>query len=140
MVVLRHLAVLGVVLALCTECGGRHACPRVCPFETAVFHLSCGSAGLTRVGLSGACSAGDSGSSSYLADPGSTLVDVSSSRPGQCHVVLAFATGFTYAGDVTFASRIDKPDPDCPGCSYTVPTPSTFTVNDLNVACPDAGH
>ncbi len=53
------------------------------------------------------------------------------------HIVLTFATGFTYSADVTFTTHTS-----CGGCSYQAPTSGPFTVNnpaDTCVALPDAG-
>ena len=69
------------------------------------------------------------------------LVTVASPYAGNCHVVLTFATDFTFSADVTFVSHIttDPPGSDCRSPPFTVPTQSMFTVNNPGDTCVHAG-
>jgi hypothetical protein len=97
----------------------------------ATFNLSCIPGDLTSVVASGPCSM-DAGSDSYPG-VGSSAVGVSSPSPGVCHIVLTFATGFTYSADVTFTLQTEG---SCPGCQpYIGATSGPFTVNNPSDTC-----
>lgn len=137
------LALRAAVLACFVSCGGcgGHSCPALClANKPAVFQLSCGPTDLLNVALSGVCSVGDAGPSSYLFGPASMSLAIHSSNAGNCHVSLTFATGFSYSADVTFTLQTDTTYPDCHGCSYTVPTQQTFIVDNPSGTCMDAGR
>ena len=128
-------AVVGVVVVSVAACGER-TCADGCISSTSVtFNLSCGPTDLTSVVLSGPCSTLDAGPGNYLVGSTGRSLEFTSPSPGLCHVVLTFATGFTYSSDVTFASR-------SAGCcpSYIAPTQPTFTVDNPSATCADAGH
>jgi hypothetical protein len=66
-------------------------------------------------------------------------IAIHSPRPGDCHVVLTFATGFTYSADVRFTLQTDTQPSGCQPPSYTAPTQKAFTVNNPPETCGDAG-
>jgi hypothetical protein len=102
----------------------------------ATFELTCDSPDITSVAVSGPCEI-DAGASSYVS-PRSIAI-ANSPTPGVCHVELTFATGFTYATDVTFEPQ---PFTQCGGGQvdyYVEPTQSTFAVNTPPAPCGDAG-
>ena len=118
------------------------ACPDVIPGnQPARFNLACGPADVTKITLSGSCSTGDAGPSNSQITQSMKFVTVTSPNAGNCHVVLTFATGFTFSADVTFVSHIttDPPGSDCRSPPFTVPTQSMFTVNNPGDTCVDAG-
>jgi hypothetical protein len=135
MFVARGAVYLGLLVVLGSGCSQGHACSN---FETAnqfaEFRLSCAPTDLTSMSVSGPCSGGDA---SVSDPPASTSLAISSPSPGVCHVTLTFATGFTYATDVTFVLQSD--DDTCPVWHYTAPTQRTFTVNNPGATCVDAG-
>jgi hypothetical protein len=108
-------AVFGLLVVHGAGCSPTPApCSDVIPGnEPAIFNLSCGPTDLTSVALSGPCSIGDASPPNYLFGPASTSLAFSSPSPGQCHVVLTFATGFTYSADVTFASQTTAQPAGC---------------------------
>lgn len=101
--------------ALClfvSACGRTYDCPGNCPDgQPAIFDLSCGPTDLASVALSGPCFVADASPSNYLFGPASKSVAIRSPSPGTCHVVLTFATGFTYSADVTFTLQADTAPP-----------------------------
>ncbi|HEX8795612.1 MAG TPA: hypothetical protein VF765_31900 [Polyangiaceae bacterium] len=112
-----------------SDCGG--GCTTS---AAATFHLACFPNDITSAAASSPCTVSDL---TFATRAG--MVDVLRPSPGTCHVVLTFATGFTYATDVTFASLNEG----C-GCpNYIGPAMGgPFTVNnppDTCVALPDAG-
>ncbi len=114
-------------------------CPDAeCPDqEFATFDLGCSPNDLVSVVASGPCSTPDAGLAYYTGGGSERQVSVGSSAPGDCHIVLTFATGFTYSADVTFTTRTV-----CGHCPYVAPTSDPFTVNNPSntcVALPDAG-
>jgi hypothetical protein len=136
MVVALRAAVLCMLVMPCSGCSPR---PPPCSAvivgnEPAIFNLSGGPTDLTSVALSGPCSSGDASPSTYLFGPASKTLGIVSPSPGRCHVVLTFATGFTYSTDVTFTSLDDTVTPGCPG-SHTAPTQQAFTVNNPSGTC-----
>jgi hypothetical protein len=135
MLIARCIAALGllVVLGACETSSG--TCNVVNPPNPASFLLSCASANLTQVGLSGPCATGDASPAHYVSG---TSVDIYSAGAGVCHVELTFETGFTYSTDVTFTS-VMAGDPKCPS-PIVSPTQSTFVVNNPSNTCVnDAG-
>jgi hypothetical protein len=65
------------------------------------------------------------------------IANVTASGPGVCHIVLTFATGFTYSTDATFA---EQPGSGC-GCpSLLGPTsPAVIRVNNPSNTCVSLG-
>ncbi len=120
---------------------GGPVCPLACVTERiASFQLSCGPNDLTSVVASGPCSAPDASVSEYAAGSNGSVVFVGSTGPGTCHVQLTFATGFTYAADVTFALLPLLGPPGCPSCPpYLGPTQGPFMVDNPAETCTDAG-
>jgi hypothetical protein len=98
-------AVLGLLVGACVGCSSKPPpCSDVMRMnEPAIFNLSCGPTDLTSVALSGPCSVGDASPSTYLYGAASKSLSFDSPSPGRCHVVLTFATGFTYSTDVTWS-------------------------------------
>jgi hypothetical protein len=139
---LRSVA-LGVLVAVSSAACGQHSCPGGCPgFGLAAFNLSCSATDLTSVALSGPCADTDSGLAStepakYLYGAGNRALSVTSLKPGTCHVVLSFASGFTYSADVVFTSQTTEPAGCCP--AYVAPTQPSFLVDNPNQTCLDAG-
>lgn len=133
----RCLAALGLLAAFAEGGCASHqdTCGSLPDLKTkAIFDLTCDAANLVSVGLSGPCATGDTSPSNYRSSQG---VEVGSPSPGVCHVVLTFATGFTYSTDVTFASQTAD---GCDGPqSYVGPTTVVFSVADPAAACADAG-
>ena len=126
---------LPLIVADCSERG-----PAPCDLEVenqpAIFDLSCGPTNVMSVTLSGACATDDTNPSHYVFGPTSKSIAVRSPNPGDCHVVLTFATGFTFSADVTFTSELGG----CAPNSYTAPTPQTHTVDNPSDTCVlDAG-
>ncbi len=80
----------------------------------------------------------DAGLSSYMRYGN---VYVGTESPGVCHVELIFASGFTYSADVTFVLRPGGVcgGPQCKCGDYVTPTSGSFTVNNPNNTCVDAG-
>jgi len=139
LVLVARSAAIALVVALVGGCP-TYACPGTeTANQAAVFRLSCGPTDLVSVVLSGPCSVGDAGSSSYLFGPENASLAVSSPSAGVCHVTLTFATGFTYAADVTFTLQSQNDPPGCPVWHYTTPTQPTFVVNNPGSTCVDAG-
>ncbi len=135
MLVARTAAAMAILVVLGAGCGEGHACSN---FETAnqfaEFRLSCAPTDLTSMSVSGPCAGADAS----ISDPtASASLAISSPSPGVCRVTLTFATGFTYATDVTFVLQSD--DDTCPVWHYTAPTQRTFTVNNPSTTCVDAG-
>jgi hypothetical protein len=118
----------------------QYACPGLeIEDQPAIFQLSCGPTDLTSVSLSGACATADASPTGDAFGSASASVAVTSPNPGQCHVVLTFATGFTYTADVTFTVQTDNGGPGCPSSTYTAPTQQSFTVHNPSTTCVDAG-
>jgi hypothetical protein len=140
MLVVRCAAALGLLGILVGGCVTTETpCCGLCPAsEPAVFELSCGSTDLTSVVATGPCATPYARASSYVGDG---MVMVASQSAGACHVVLTFATGFTYSADVTFTS---KPGGVCGGPQCKCPDPALSTsgpipVNNPSNTCVDAG-
>jgi len=140
-VALTLAAVLGVALLapgvplVLSGCCPDAECPTA---AFATFHLTCSPNDLVKVEASGPCTAPPDAGLSYYTGAGSEIdVAVGSPVPGSCHIVLTFATGFTYSADVTFTTQTS-----CGHCPYEAPTSGRFQVNnppDTCVALPDAG-
>lgn len=132
-----------VVVALAVGAGvgcDRRDCPIVTiEDQPAIFNLSCGPTNVTDVALSGSCSTGDAGLPKNLFGRSMKSIAIASSNAGDCHVVLTFATGFVFSGDVTFVSHTDPPGSDCQSPPYTEPTQGTFVVNNPSDTCVDGG-
>jgi hypothetical protein len=132
------VAVVGFVVIGGVGCGHRSCDSGVLGDQPATFQLSCGTTNLTNVALSGVCATGDAGPSDVLVDSIRASISIGSPSPGECHVVVTFATGFTYSADVTFTMQRD-PDPNCCGaCSYVAPDQPTFMVNNPSSTCVDS--
>ena len=124
-------------LLACSGCGsGQPACNDA--FDTcgggqpaATLQLSCQETDIDQVTLTGPCSslAGTDWSST------SGIVYVASSQDGPCHVVLKFATGYTYATDIQFAAPPPPPPGCCGGYPSIVATPSSITVDNPATTC-----
>lgn len=116
---------------------GSPNCPGFCSEDRpATFMLTCAPTDLTDVSVSGPCSVADSSPSTFLSSPTSTSLEIGSAGPGVCHVMLTFATGFTYSADVTFVSQTDPAPSGCPSCSpYITATQRTFAVNNPDATC-----
>jgi hypothetical protein len=137
--VVHRVGVLVLLFAAGVGCG-QTACPgAIRSNQPAIFNLSCPTA-LTKITLSGSCSDSDAGPSNSRIDQSMNFVTVASPIAGTCHVVLTFATGFTFSADVIFVTHTatDPPGSDCTS-PYTGPTQSTFTVNNPSDTCVDAG-
>jgi hypothetical protein len=132
------LALLAALLAVVDACNTTQVCCGECPASrSAEFTLTCSSTDLQSVVATGPCAVPDASLASYV---GSDTLLVPSQGPGDCHVELTFATGFTYSADVTFVS---KPGgvcggPQCKCGDYIVPTSGPFTVNNPSTTCVDA--
>ncbi|HEY4394876.1 MAG TPA: hypothetical protein VGP64_12475 [Polyangia bacterium] len=120
-------------LGLALLCGGAVGCGQqsceasIDPYAT--FNLSCASANLTKVDVSGPCAPTDAGTgpNDYLSG---ASIGIMSLVPGTCHLSLTFATGFTYDADVVFDRR---PGP----CGGTIvsPTQMSFNVDNPPSTC-----
>jgi hypothetical protein len=133
------LAVLvAVVAAASPVLDGCDDCPPCCTTgASATFLLSCGTPNLTSVVATGPCATPDASASHYKAAPAGayeSILSVESATPGDCHIELTFATGFTYSADVTFTQH---GGPECKW-SYVGPTSGPFTVNNPSDTCVDA--
>jgi hypothetical protein len=104
--------------------------------SAATLVLSCGASDLSNVALSGPCAAGDAAAYSTPDSSDPQNVYVRSPSAGVCHVELTFATGFTYATDVTFTSTTITSG-CCPGTGVK-PTQSVFMVDNPDTTCVDA--
>jgi hypothetical protein len=107
--------------------------------SSAALLLSCGPSDLTAVKLSGPCPPlGDGGVGEYVSGTTGRLVSFGATNAGTCHVTLVFATGYTFAADVTFLYASGG----CPGCAQVLmPTTGSIMVNNPNDTCllPDSG-
>jgi hypothetical protein len=136
------LGVLAVrfLVAGCSVSTPQPLCPGGCTSDApANFKLSCSPNDLVSVVATGPCAIPDASVSHYTGTAAEWLALVSSRGPGTCHVVLTFATGFTYSQDVTF---VVVPRDSC-GCpSYISAQGGPFEVNnppDTCVPLADAG-
>jgi hypothetical protein len=117
-------------------CGTSGNCGGCVEGALATFNLSCSPNDLVSVLASGPCAMPDAGLAWYTGVGSEWSVGVGSPSPGECHVVLTFATGFTYSADVTFTSQTAE---SCKGCPpYIGPTSGPFTVNNPATTCLDA--
>ena len=138
MIVARSASALALLVIGAIGCN-HYDCSNVCAEnEPATFQLSCGLTTLTGVALSGACAI-DAGPSNDVVSSVRAAVYISSPSPGDCHVVLTFATGFAYAADLTFTVQTDPVPAGCGSCPYTVPNEATFTVSNPPATCVDEG-
>jgi hypothetical protein len=117
---------------------GPPQCP-LCQTEGQVaFDLTCGPADITRISLSGPCATSDAGAPTAWEAYGREIVSVLGTSPGNCHIELIFATGFTYSGDVTF-TMMSSESPVLAGCSPCPPsitaTPGFFAVDNPPTTC-----
>jgi hypothetical protein len=114
-----------------------HACPGGCiQAAFATFELSCSPNDLIGVTASGPCAMPDAGLSFYTGSASQSSVSIESHAPGTCHVVLTFATGFTYEADVGFTSHSIPSEPGCGQCpDYIGPTSGPFQVNNPSDTC-----
>jgi hypothetical protein len=137
--VIHRVGVLALLFTAGVGCG-QTVCPgAIRANQPAIFNLSCPT-DPPQITLSGSCAAGDAGPSNGQLNQALNVVTVTSPNPGNCHVVLSFATGFTFSADVTFVTHIET-DPPGSNCTspYTGPTQSMFTVNNPSDTCVDAG-
>jgi hypothetical protein len=126
-----------ILLLIGVGCRGSGPCPLACSeVGPASFVLMCNPTDLTSVTASGLCALPDA----------SPLVAVSEltiygRSPGVCHVVLTFASGFTYTADVNFVSQTDPEPPGCVGTCppYITATQRTFVVDNPPETCTDGG-
>jgi hypothetical protein len=99
-----------------------------------VFDLSCAPADLTSISVRGPCSSSFDGEGPYT----EMAVVVYGEDAGTCHVVLTFATGFTYSTDVGFTSQTSWVcgSQSCGSCGeITFPTGGPFTVENPFSTC-----
>jgi hypothetical protein len=134
-----RLALLGLVVVSGIGCGQTTCDAYVHANQPAILDLSCGPTDLTNVALSGPCSTGDAGGLDSVFGPKMNSIAIASPSPGDCHVVLTFATGFTFSTDLTFVSRTFTDPPGCGTQVYAAPTESTVMVNNPSDTCVDAG-
>jgi len=128
--------VAGLLVVAGGGCQSHHDCAGGCSSGSpVVFDLSCGGTDLTSEVLTGVC--GPSPSSPDFGGSHQQYVYLRSEQPGDCHVELIFATGFTFSADVHFSSQTDNTDPQCP-CGYIQPDQTMFTVNNPTSTCVDA--
>jgi hypothetical protein len=130
---------LVAVLGACDGSGSGGICPLGCREEAAYdIELACAPNDLISVVASGPCDAPrDAGLDHWWSSRYDHRdLTVGSSGPGACHVVLTFATGFTYSTDLAFASIAQG----C-GCpNYIGPTMAgPIMVNNPSNTCVDAG-
>jgi hypothetical protein len=114
-----------------------YACPDSCiQAAYATFELACSPNDLTSVVATGPCAVQDAGLSYFTGGTSEWTVAVGSAEAGACHVQLEFATGFTYAQDVTFTSQPDPSPKGCTPCpSFIGPTGGPWTVNNPSETC-----
>ncbi len=94
-----------------------------------MFDLSCAPTNLTSVGVTGPCTSSLDGDGPYT----ERAVYVDGQGAGTCHVVLTFATGFTYATDVGFTSQTSWVcgSQSCGSCGeITFPTGGPYMVDN----------
>lgn len=130
------VAGLFVVFGACTsspDCCG--ACPADQP---AVFQLTCDTADLTSAIATGPCASPSGGPSSEVSNG---IVAIDGLGTGVCHVALAFATGFTFATDVTFKTQSGGVcgGPQCKCPDFVAATSGPFAVHNPSTTCLDAG-
>ncbi|HEY6460337.1 MAG TPA: hypothetical protein VIY73_09300 [Polyangiaceae bacterium] len=98
-----------------------------------MFQLSCSTNDLESVTATGACGSRLPVWGGVWGD----VVYVPSDEAGDCHVLLTFATGFTYAGAVTFVTQAGcvcgGAKGTCP--SITVPTNGPLQVDNPSSTC-----
>ena len=111
-------------------------CEGICLGPTdAVFYLSCPSADLTAVNLSGPCATGQDASAPAAHNFSGDTLSLVTGYAGVCHVELTFSNGFVYSTDINFQRQ---PSEHC-GCSpRAVPTPRTVMVPNPPDTCGDA--
>jgi hypothetical protein len=142
------ISLVGLILAsVASGCGSD--CKIGCQGpQSATLDLSCAPAAVTRAELTGPCAPppdaslviGGLGFSCPLAAQPPFVdcdqVSFSSNEPGDCHVSLTFASGFTYSGDVHFATTPRTCGCDLPQGPF--PTPAVLTVNNRDATCGSA--
>ena len=130
------LIALGVVISGDGCVSSDHACPDSCTVSgSATFWLACNPNDLVSVEATGPCSMPDEPLSWYTGAATKWAASVFAASPGTCHIVLTFATGFTYSADVTFASMNDN-TPGCPPCpAYIGAISGGFNVNNPPETC-----
>lgn len=140
------VASLYLVIALVAACISRTVCPGSCPEGgSALLQLACTPTEPVSVTASGPCAVSDDAGAPYVnlwhAPSGSTVLVIGSPAPGVCHVLLTFASGFTYATDMNFDWQNVSPTGCCP--PFVGPTSSTngYAVDNPPGTCApvDAG-
>jgi hypothetical protein len=120
-----------------TGCGGSHACDAIACNNYASFTFACTPAEPVGYELTGECASANTG---HLIGMYRNGFDVENTAAGTCHVVVTFASGFTYAADVNFTSSPADPDSCCASNLEIGPTQSVFTIeNPRNTCDPAAG-
>jgi hypothetical protein len=128
--------VLGLIVVcglLVVACSASTPCSAGCTAaSSATFLMSCNPNDLVAITTNGPCTNSDAGLSWYTGAETKWAAAVFAASPGTCHVVLTFATGFTYSADVTFTEQSQS----C-GCpSYVGPNgPGGFQVNNPPDTC-----
>ena len=114
--------------------GGAGACSSIASSDYAVtFNLACVPNDLTAATVSGPCAANPGGDlTEYVKGRGQ--LSFVSPTDGVCHLVLTFASGFSYSADVTFTRTSDS----C-GRATVSPTQSSFMVDNPSSTCTDGG-
>ena len=132
------VALVGSVVAAVHGCSSQDCCGSCPGDQVATFLLSCTTANLTSVEITGPCEQ-DAGLSVTRSVDAAWVgnVFVQGQSPGVCHVRLTFATGFTYSTDVTFSSQSGGVcgGPQCKCGDILAPTVGTFTVNNPSDTC-----
>lgn len=122
--------VLAIVLVGCST---HEDCPGSCiESEGANFRLSCSPNDLVSVVATGPCTNPEAGVSWYTGTGSQLYVVVPSTAAGTCHIVLTFASGFTYSQDVTF-QVVPRDSCGCP--PYIAPTSGPYVVNNPRSTC-----
>ncbi|MGO8991691.1 MAG: hypothetical protein ACLQVI_00075 [Polyangiaceae bacterium] len=121
-------------------CSGGYDCSTACDAnQSAIFVLSCAPSDLTSVALSGACAGPSSSPSNYLFGPSNVYLAITSANPGDCNVVLTFASGFTYSAVVNFEASSGASASGCTCSQFTLPAQHSYNVNNPSATCADGG-
>jgi hypothetical protein len=125
--------VLALLVVACSS--GHEACSDSCiEASSATFNLACNPNDLVSVTATGPCANPEAGLSWYTGAATKWSAAVFAQSPGTCHIELTFATGFTYATDVTFVAH--TANCGCP--TYLGPEgPGGFEVQNPADTCRD---